>query len=100
MAVGKRRKLVAQGARQPVFERAAHGAKTLGPFRKLVLERFEQRALHFALVRFEPLSDVGPRFRRGILRQQPDHRLHIFEGFLFAEHLLIQLLAPRQQHFG
>ncbi|MGB9458811.1 MAG: hypothetical protein WCB12_22385 [Bryobacteraceae bacterium] len=100
MAVGKRRKLVAQGVRQPVFERAAHRARAAGPFRKLAFEGCRQRALHFALVGLEPMTDFGPRSRRGILHQQADHRCHIVEGLFLFEHLLLQGVALRLQHLG
>src|ERR1039458_10708519 len=34
-----------------------------------------------------------------MLHQQPDYRLHIGDGLLFAQQLLIQRLALRLQHF-
>jgi len=52
-------------------------------------EGCRQRALHFALVGLEPMTDFGPRSRRGILHQQADHRRHIVEGFLLAKQLLL-----------
>ena len=46
------------------------------------------------------MTDMIPGSSRGIMRQQPDHRLPVVDSHLFVEQLLVQRLALRLQHFG